>query len=285
MHISVTKLSSYLYCKRKLFLEQVLGLFEPDKSALVKGTIRHATYDELNKIEENIVKTIQKGTKFKQIHDKYIHEYASILRKVIKNNRQRLKNLNLDPSKIFKNVFPRFVMEGERRALNIYNFMNKHDVYGEELWNKLTPKIISELKIRSNSLLLSGIVDQIEKYEEGMVPIELKTGSMPKEGVWPGHKIQIAAYAILLEEYYKKPIKEGFVHYLDSDERRQVIINPFLKEEVNEIKQKVLELLKADQIPEFCDNQRKCEVCGLKKQCFDEKLLDKKLKEKTKEKL
>ena len=60
MYISVTMLSSYLYCKRKLFLERVLGLFEPDKGALVKGSIRHKTYEEINKIEENIFKKIPK---------------------------------------------------------------------------------------------------------------------------------------------------------------------------------------------------------------------------------
>ena len=56
--ISVSMLSAYLYCKRKLFLERVLGLFEPEKEALVKGTIRHETYDRVNRIEEKIVKSI-----------------------------------------------------------------------------------------------------------------------------------------------------------------------------------------------------------------------------------
>jgi len=280
MHISVTMLSSYLYCKRKLFLERVLGLFEPDKETVVKGSIRHETYDEINKIEEEIVKSIKEGIKFKEIRDKYIHTYAELLREVIKKNKKRLNNVNLNSLEAFKNIFPRFVRESESRAINIYNFMSKYKVYGKELWEKLTPKIISEFKIKSDDLLLSGIIDQIEEYEEGFVPIELKTGKMPKEGVWPGHRIQIAAYALLLEEISKTKIKEGFVHYLDSDERRQVVINPFLKEEVKELRKKVLEMLNFGEIPGYCGNERKCAVCGLKKECFDERFLDKKLKEK-----
>ena len=280
MYISVTMLSSYLYCQRKLFLERVLGLYEPDKAALVKGSIRHKTYDELNKIEENLVKSIEKATKFKDIHDKYIHKYAEILRKIIENNKKRLKNVNLNPLETFKNIFPRFVMEGERRAINVYNFMNKYNVHGVELWEKLVPKIRSEFKIKSDSLLLTGIVDQIEEYKEGFVPIELKTGKIPKEGVWPGHKIQLAAYILLLEETHGTEIKEGFVHYLDNDERRQIVMNPFLKEEVKELRKKVQELLSSGKIPVPCDNIKKCNVCGLKKECFDEQFLMKRLKQK-----
>ena len=39
--LSVTHLSSYLYCPRKLYLQKVLSIYEPPKEALVKGTIRH----------------------------------------------------------------------------------------------------------------------------------------------------------------------------------------------------------------------------------------------------
>jgi CRISPR-associated protein Cas4 len=278
--ISVTMLSGYLYCRRKLFLEQVLGLFEPEKEALVKGSIRHAMYDKLNKIEESIVKSFAQGIKFRDMRDKYVHSYAELLRDIIKRNTKKLNNVNLSPLGAFKSLFPRFVKEADSRAFNVYNFMGKYKLYGDELWQKLTPKIKSEFKIRSNNLLLTGIIDQIEEYEDGIVPIELKTGKMPKEGVWPGHKIQLAAYALLLEDLQGNEIKEGFVHYLDADERRQVVINPFLKEEVIELRKKVISTLDSNKIPEICENMRKCAVCGLKKQCFDEKLMAQKLKEK-----
>jgi len=153
----------------------------------------------------------------------------------------------------------------------------QNKVYGEELWNSLTPKIKSEIKIQSDALALTGIIDRIEEYKEGPVPIELKTGSMPKEGVWPGHRIQIAAYALLLEEKLKQPIKEGFVHYLDADEKRHIAINPFLKEEVKELKEKVRNLLNSAEIPEITENSNKCNVCGLKDKCFNENLLKKTL--------
>jgi len=277
--ISVTMLSAYLYCKRKLYLERVLGFFEPEKEALVKGSIRHETYDKINEIEEKLVKSIEKTTAFRDIYDMYIHNYAEQLRNIIHKNRFRLKSVQLKPLDAFKKIFPFFVRESQIRAENIFNFIAQHKVYGEELWNSLTPKIKSEIKIESDELALTGIIDRIEEYKEGSVPIELKTGSVPKEGVWPGHRIQIAAYALLLEEKLKQPIKEGFVHYLDKDIKRQISINPFLKQEVKDIKEKVKEMLNKAEIPEKEENSNKCRVCGLKDKCFDENLLKNRLNE------
>ncbi len=282
--ISVTMLSAYLYCKRKLYLERILGFFEPEKEALIKGSIRHATYDEINQIEESLVKSITQTTAYKDIYDMYIHAYAKILRGIIYKNRFRLKTVQLSLLDAFKKIFPFFVRESKLRSENIFNFVAQNKVYGEELWNSLTPKIKSEIKIQSDTLALTGIIDRIEEYETGSVPIELKTGSMPKEGVWPGHRIQIAAYALMLEEKLKQPIKEGFVHYLDSDVKRQIVINPFLKQEVKDLKEKVRSLLNSEEVPEHTKNNNKCKVCGLKEQCFDEKLLKKILKDKQQSK-
>ncbi|MBU1704594.1 MAG: hypothetical protein KJ922_04465, partial [Nanoarchaeota archaeon] len=78
--ISVTSLSSYLYCQRKLFLERVLGLFELPKAALIKGTVRHETYDLINKGEEALVRSITKLILFEELNAKYRREYDRMLR-------------------------------------------------------------------------------------------------------------------------------------------------------------------------------------------------------------
>ena len=271
--ISVTMLSSYLYCKRKLFLERVLKLFEPEKLALVKGSIRHETYDEINNVEASIVKSITSDNTFEDIYSLYARNFASLLRKRITANKYRLKTIQLPLINAYQEIWPFFQRESEIRALNIWKFIEKHNIYANELWEKLTPKVQSEIRIKSDSLELSGIIDKVETYEEGLVPIEMKTGSMPKEGVWPGHKIQLAAYALMLEEKSGKEIKEGFVHYLDTNERRQIVMNPFLKDEVKELKNQVKELLASTELPEKTENKNKCLKCGLREKCYDKKFM------------
>lgn len=271
--ISVTMLSSYLYCKRKLFLEKVLGLFEPEKLELVKGSIRHETYDEANKAEESIVKSIAPGDDFEKIYSKYSNSYSALLRSKIYLNRFRLKNVKLPLIDAYKQIWPFFQRESEIRTLNIWKCVESYNIYGEELWEKLTPKIQSEYRIESEALLLNGIIDQIEKYETGIVPVELKTGSMPSEGVWPGHRIQVGAYALMLEEKYGTEIKEGIIHYLDSDIRRHVAINPFLKDEIKELRDKVRVLLEGKELPEPESNENKCAKCGLREKCCNQEFL------------
>ena len=279
MAISVSLLSSYLYCPRKIYLERVLGFFELPKKALVIGSIKHGLFDEINKKEEGLITSITEEKSLEELQELYKSTYSKIHREEIIKNKKKLKELELNIQDIFKKTWPLILNEAQTRAFNIHNFMQKHLVFGKELWQKLTPKIHSEFKIKSEKLELSGIIDQLEIYEQGYVPIELKTGSAPKEDAWPNHKIQLAAYAMLLEEKYSTEIKEGFVHYLDINERRHIPINIFLKDEINQLKQKVKSLLESKTLPDFCSNQNKCNACGLKETCHSEKKLKNRQKE------
>jgi len=270
MKISVTLLSSYLYCSRKLFLEKVLMQAEPPKESLVMGSIRHETYDKINKNEELIVTSITKSMDFTEMQQLYKQNHLKFLRKSIADNRDRLKSVNLNMLDAYRKSFPFIMEESVTRSKNVFDFILKNNVFGDELWQRLTPKILSELRVESEGLKLKGIIDQVHVYEQDYVPFELKTGRAPDSGVWPSHRIQIAAYSMLLQEKFNKPIKEGFVFYLDTKEKRHIAMNPFMKDEVRQIVSEVIGLLESRNIPDFCNNENKCMKCGLKATCYDE---------------
>jgi CRISPR-associated exonuclease Cas4 len=270
MKISVSMLSSYLYCSRKLFLQKVLAVEEPPKESLVLGTLRHEIYDFINQSEENIVTLITKKIHYNEIMSLYKTFYSKALREKVIKNKSRIKEVNLDIVDVFKRTWPLILNEAETRANNIFNFTQKYNIYGKELWKKLTPKIISELKVSSDDLQLKGIIDRIEVYEKGYVPVELKTGKIPKQGTWPGHRIQIAAYALLIEKKFNTKVKEGFINYLDAKETRHIAINPFMKEEILNLVKEVQNLLKNYNPPNYCENRNKCTNCGLRETCYNE---------------
>ena len=263
-------LSSYLYCPRKLFLQQILALEEPPKESIVLGSLRHEIYDFVNQSEEKIVTSIKEKIQYNELLLFYKKFYSKALRERVIKNKSKIKEVDLDIVDVFKKTWPLILEEAETRANNIFNFIQKYNIYGQELWEKLTPKIISEISIWSDKLQLIGKIDRIEKYENDYVPIELKTGKIPKDGVWPGHRIQIAAYAMLLEEKFKIEVKEGFVNYLDAKETRHIAINPFMKEEIINLVKEVEELLKNQNIPNYCENKNKCAKCGLRETCYNE---------------
>ena len=270
MKISVSMLSAYLFCSRKLFLQQVLALKEPPKESTILGSLRHELYDFINRSEEKIVTTIKEKIQYNELITTYKSFYSKALREKIIKNKSRIKEVNLDIVDVFKKTWPSILDEAERRAKNIFDFIQKYNVYGQELWEKLTPKIISEIWVDSDKLQLKGIIDKVEIYENGYVPIELKTGKMPKEGVWPGHKVQIAAYSMLIEEKFKTEVKEGFVNYLDAKQTRHIAINPFMRQEILDLVKEVQEILKSHDLPNYCKNKNKCVNCGLRETCYNE---------------
>lgn len=266
--ISVTKLSSYLYCPRKIYLTDVMKIVELPKAALVKGTIRHSTFEKINNIEEEIVMSVKPDHKFNNILNIYVKNFSSALRSSIMQNKERLRKVSLPLVDAYRQIWPHFMKESERRSLNIFNFILANRLFGPDLWESLFPKIKSEIRINSKELELKGIIDQLHVYPDKVIPVELKTGKAPSEGVWPGHKIQIAAYILLFNEKFGTSVQKGLVHYLDHDSIQEIIMNPFLKNEVIEIKDKVNKLLNSDELPKKCSNLNKCKACSLKNQCF-----------------
>ena len=275
--IAVTLLSSYDYCQRKLFMERVLHLVEIPKEALIKGTIRHEAYDKINKNEETFVKSIKELHNYDRLFDDYKKLHAKILRESIIRKKSELKEFGISLPEIFKKTWPLVILESQERAINLANSIKKYGVVGNELWEKLTPKIESEMRLDVPDSKLKGIIDQVSVYPNEVVPVELKTGKAPVRGVWPGNKLQIGAYMLMLENKGHN-VSEGFVKYLDLNESRQVIMNPFLKKDIFGKRDSVIDLLKSKDLPVICENKNKCAACSLKKWCYDEKFMKEKMK-------
>lgn len=278
--ISVSLLSSYEYCARKLFLEKVLKLVVVPRDVVVKGSIRHEVHDMISRAEKSFVKSIKKQVSYKEVLESYKKSHSDVLRQSIIKNKNKLTEVKVSLSGFFRESWPLILNESKDRAVNLYSFIKKHKVYGEELWKELSPKTETEYYLKSEELMLKGMIDRLEIYENKLVrevvPYELKTGSAPKEGVWPGHKLQTGAYVMLLEKN-KMFVREAFVKYLDNNETRQVMINPFLEKKVIETRDAVLQLFKAEEIPAICDNKNKCASCPLKERCLNENFIKEKL--------
>ncbi|MBN1644514.1 CRISPR-associated protein Cas4 [Candidatus Woesearchaeota archaeon] len=265
--ISVTTLISYLYCPRKLYLEKIKGYVEIPKDILVKGAVKHRVFDELTNVEDSIVSAISSGFDWDKILHHYSSHFSRILRRSVLKSARQIKMANLNPMSVFNEFSPFFNKEAETRAKYVFDFIQKNNVYGSELWDSLIPKIKSEYKVSSVLLDLSGKIDRIEIYKNQLIPIEIKSGRPPKEGAWENHKVQLAAYALLLEDKFGVRIKEGIINYVDSGQKVSIAINPFLKEQVKDLIKKVKVLLESKDIPDIAQNKNKCAVCGLRERC------------------
>ena len=266
--IAVSKLSEYLYCKRKLYLREVLGLVPELKREVVKGSIRHNVFDRVNKLDEEIVRSFTKFVPFSDVFMAYRSAYYKSFFSFVQASKEDLLKVGIKPMDFFHEKWPAFIFEARNRANNVHSFMAKEKVFGAELWARLFPKYMTELRVESDFLKLKGVIDRIEIFEDGAVPIELKTGKMPDEGVWPGHRVQLECYMLLINESLGKNVKEGYIEYLDSKERRKVVMNPFVREEIVGLFNDVFAMLKSDKVPDKVKNENKCKSCALREKCF-----------------
>jgi CRISPR-associated exonuclease Cas4 len=238
--ISVTSLSTYIYCPRMLYLQSVIEFEEAPKEAMVRGSIKHETIELVNKNEKQIVTGILPSFKEEDIEMAYRKAYYNFLMGAVKRRKKQINELGIDRMELFKGAWRILFREAKTRAGNVSKFIEQSKLYGEELWEGLEPKYLSEVRIMAPMLGLVGIVDKIETYPGRFVPIEMKSGNMPSNGTWPGHRIQIAAYMLMLREVRKLDMKEGFVEYIDYGEKRPVVLNPFLEDEIKALVVKVM---------------------------------------------
>ncbi len=253
--VSVTALSSYMYCPRLLYQQKVLGYEEKLNPAMVLGAIRHNFYDIANKYEERIVIHLPEEFSTEKINTAYSETYQNLLRAAVMNRSSSLKMFGLEPVGIISELKPTVIAEAAERAGNVHRFAAMHNIFGEELWQQLSPKIVSELKIKSALLRLKGVVDKVEIYGNAVLPIELKTGKMANEGVWPQHRVQVAAYMMLLQEKFNTTVNKAIIRYLDHNSSRTVVLNPYMELEVRELIEKVIQLLQSNTAPKPCGKE------------------------------
>jgi CRISPR-associated exonuclease Cas4 len=111
---------------------------------------------------------------------------------------------------------------------------------------------------------LRGRPDYILKKEDGLVPVEVKTGRTPKGPLF-SHILQLAAYFLLIEENYKTRPPYGIIKYsereqeIENDEELKKILIAKLREmrEIMIIK-KVHRNHKRDSKCRFCSRREIC---------------------------
>lgn len=265
--LSVTDLSSYLYCARKLFLSRIIKV-PIKRDVMLKGLIKHEVMEKANKSEKQIIESITKQQPLTELQETYQKHYANAFLKTTEDYARDLQRFNIDKKEFFQQNLKIFTLEASERASNVLSFINKTNLYSADLWNSLEPKILVEQKLSSPNLMLCGKVDKIEVYNDRIIPIELKSGKAPNTGVWPSNKIQLIAYCLLVKERFNKQVSEGILHYIDSNEKRPVVLNPFSETELFSIRDKTIKVLESKTPPEIVQSN-KCNSCELKEQCHN----------------
>jgi CRISPR-associated exonuclease Cas4 len=93
--------------------------------------------------------------------------------------------------------------------------------------------------LHSEKFGLSGSPDKLVKIDTTFVPSTIKTGAMPENGVWQGDRLQLTAYAMLVEDKHNSIVERGFVEYARWGIIREVTIKRHERRKVLQIRDRI----------------------------------------------
>lgn len=269
MLIPVSLLAGYLYCPRKVFLQRVLQMREPPRPELFIGSLRHTILERFSEYERDVIIQLSAGVGSDEIERAIMDAYEEIMRSVVEAQAHGLYEYALDRDDVLEANRKTCRADAQLRAQLISTYMAQHDVEHEALYEQLTPRIVSEQRYSDEAIGITGIVDRILLYEDEAVPFEFKTGRAPRQGLWPGHRVQLNAYLLLVSNEHR--VKRGVVRYLDSEHDVETRLTPFVRREITQLVAEVRRVIEGSTLPRRVDQMSKCARCGLRDACYSER--------------
>lgn len=133
------------------------------------------------------------------------------------------------------------------------------------------------LELTSQALGLTGKVDCVRRRDGSYLPYEHKRGQPHRLAdntpmAWPSDRLQIVAYAALLEEAFGQPISEGRVRYHAANVTVRVPLDDQARHDLREAVCAARALRESVERPPIATNERLCARCSLAPVCLPEEV-------------
>ena len=267
--LSVTDLSSYIYCPRKFYLQKIKGIRLPPTKPMIEGLIRHEVVEKFANNEKDIILNFTQKLKKRDIINSFQKFLDNLNEIIIEKYRPRINQHAISPRELIKKINAQMQNEFSLRADSISNTMDK-GFLSHELWTNLKPKYFSEMRLVSENLGLKGRADRVMIADETIIPFELKT--RPTEKIYPSDEIQLTAYAMLLEEKFNQPIPLAILE--SGNIKHELTITQENKEKVKDLINEINDLIRKSTSqtgyrpnPKFPSSFAKCQICDLEEEC------------------
>ncbi len=162
-----------------------------------------------------------------------------------------------------------FLLGWKIRRSSKSKLKQEYKVDGKEAYSDLsgteTSEVIEDPIMSSSRLGLSGKPDKVMIKGDEAVVWEYKSSDAPEEP-YMSHKLQVACYAMLIEEKKGLSVKEGIVKYSDG-EAFEVRITDRLKKKVLKKLSRMRKLKSGATPRRNHDNPGKCSACVYREVC------------------
>jgi len=121
-----------------------------------------------------------------------------------------------------------------------------------------------DVALTSRRLGLSGRLDLVIETKDEVVPVDFKAS---EGGVGLNHKYQLSAYALLVEEAWRRPVRRGFVLMVPQKRAIEVRVTSNMRGWVHRALREVRAMLAAESKPEPTRMRGRCRDCEFRRFC------------------
>jgi CRISPR-associated exonuclease Cas4 len=116
----------------------------------------------------------------------------------------------------------------------------------------------------SSHYRLTGRPDYLVQSQEGVIPVEVKSGAAPQQP-YPAHVLQLAAYCLLVEEQEGRAPTHGILKY--HDRAFEVDYTPVVRRELLQSLDAMRRGLAAREVDRSHEDAGRCLGCGYRERC------------------
>lgn len=252
--IQITDLVKLKLCPYRFYLEKMKKKRVPTNQQMYIGRVYHRIAEEAVRREGHIFEELQPGCTSRDVFDVLYAEYCRVIRNVILRRKKKLKSLKIDYEGLMNNLRDYYKKKAIKKAVSMKKAFKKKEegiIVGSV-----------EYYLKNKDLGLLGRVDRIELHGNMLIPVEIKT--VEKKSPTKNEMLQLAGYALLLEQERSTSVKKGIVEY--PSKRVLVDIPDKLKELVIQLRDYAREILDG-KIPEKVRTD-KCDRCHFFDVCW-----------------
>jgi CRISPR-associated protein Cas1 len=134
----------------------------------------------------------------------------------------------------------------------------------------------TQLELADPALGLVGKVDALKRRDGSYLPYEHKRGRSRRDGktptAWPSDRLQVVAYAVLIESATGQTISEGRVRYHADNVTVRVPMDAEARADLAEAMATARRLRESTERPPVAENERLCVRCSLAPVCLPEEV-------------
>ncbi len=122
------------------------------------------------------------------------------------------------------------------------------------------------VRLESERLGLTGVLDALLETDEERIPVEYKD---TLGGIRLNHKVQVAAYAMLLREQPGPPVRRAMLFIIPENRAVSIGLTPALEAAALEALEAIRETVEWERMPPPADRWSKCRDCEFLRFCGD----------------